>query len=250
MNPAREQASTRPKPYASLKNAPRSLPARRSLLALAGRKTNHVRKSTCHLETSLIAPVILARKGSALPWLVDDRACHGTLTRATIRRPIRLSAKASSASRVSPSNWSLEEAHLANTSLTEPNRGRGSTDRLNGVDSQAVSFLDGESGPTSPPGKTPTFIFGGRGDVEKGFLYIAFICLRSARRGPWSMKYKIRDAKQASAVWVAERKGSRSYSLQAELLTVQKLRYNWDERCRSGWDADEPPSPPPSPILY
>ena len=39
----REQASTRPKPYASLTNAPGILPVRRSLLALAERKPTVVR---------------------------------------------------------------------------------------------------------------------------------------------------------------------------------------------------------------
>ena len=41
--PAREPASSRPKPCASLKNAQRILPVRRSLVALVGRKQNVVR---------------------------------------------------------------------------------------------------------------------------------------------------------------------------------------------------------------
>ena len=43
VKPAREPASSRPKSRASLKNAPRVLPVRRSLLALVGRKQTVVR---------------------------------------------------------------------------------------------------------------------------------------------------------------------------------------------------------------
>ena len=69
-------------------------------------------------ETSRFKPVILAHRGSALPWLVDDRAalrlrriwCVSTRQSAT-----RLSATVLPASRVPPPsrrapNWGSEEA--------------------------------------------------------------------------------------------------------------------------------------------
>ena len=64
VKPAREPASNRPKPWASLKNAPGILPVRRSLLALVGRKQTVVSFSFRNLR---FAPLILAHKGSALP---------------------------------------------------------------------------------------------------------------------------------------------------------------------------------------
>ena len=74
MKPAHEPASSRPKPCASLKNAPRILPVRRSLLAIVGRKQTVVRGQLFPQKPSRFAPLILAHRGSALPWLVDDRA--------------------------------------------------------------------------------------------------------------------------------------------------------------------------------
>ena len=80
MKPAREPASSRPKPCASLKNALRILPVRRFLLTLVGRKKTEV-STALALTTwgasswlaSQFMPLILAHRGSALPWLVDDR---------------------------------------------------------------------------------------------------------------------------------------------------------------------------------
>ena len=53
---------------------PRIFPVRRSLLALGGRKQTFFRDQLFpHPETSRFAPLILAHRGSARPWLVDDR---------------------------------------------------------------------------------------------------------------------------------------------------------------------------------
>ena len=72
--PAREPAFSRPKPCASFKKPHKSCP----FAAPCGprRKKNDDRGQTSAFpsETSRFKPVILAHRGSALPWLVDDRA--------------------------------------------------------------------------------------------------------------------------------------------------------------------------------
>ena len=73
MKPAREPASSRPKPCASLKKPHESCP----FAAPCGprrKKKYRSQKSAFPSETSRFAPLILAHRGSALPWLVDDRA--------------------------------------------------------------------------------------------------------------------------------------------------------------------------------
>ena len=73
MKPAREPASSRPKPCASLKKPHESCP----FAAPCGpRRTIKDRGQTSAFpsETSRFAPLILAHRGSVLPWLVDDRA--------------------------------------------------------------------------------------------------------------------------------------------------------------------------------
>ena len=74
VKPAREPSSTRVKPRVLLKNAPRILPVCRSFFALVGKKTDRGQRSAFPSETLRFAPLILVHKGSALPWLVDDRA--------------------------------------------------------------------------------------------------------------------------------------------------------------------------------
>ena len=74
---AREPASSRSKLCASLENAPRILPVRRSLLALVGRKQSVARDQLSPQKPpGSRLPVILAHKDSALPdpWFVDDEA--------------------------------------------------------------------------------------------------------------------------------------------------------------------------------
>ena len=65
MKPAREPASSRPKPCASLKKPHESCP----LAAPCGPR----RKKNDRIQTSAF-PSILVHRGSALLWLVDDRA--------------------------------------------------------------------------------------------------------------------------------------------------------------------------------
>ena len=73
VKPARAPASSRPNPYASLKKPHESCP----FAAPCGprRKENgRGQTSAFPSETFRFAPLILAQRGSALPWLVDDRA--------------------------------------------------------------------------------------------------------------------------------------------------------------------------------
>ena len=73
VKPAREPASSRPKPCASLKKPHESCPFA-APCDPRRKKNDRGQTSTFPLETSLFKPVILAHRGSALPWLVDDRA--------------------------------------------------------------------------------------------------------------------------------------------------------------------------------
>ena len=71
MKPAREPASSRPKPCASLKKPHESCP----FAAPCGprkKKNDRGQTSAFPSETSRFKPLILAHRVSALPWLVDD----------------------------------------------------------------------------------------------------------------------------------------------------------------------------------
>ena len=73
VKPAREPASSRPKPCASLKKPHEPC----SFAAPCGprrKKNDRGQRSAFLLETSRFALSILAHRGSALPWLVNDRA--------------------------------------------------------------------------------------------------------------------------------------------------------------------------------
>ena len=73
MKPARDPASSRPKPCASLKKPRESCP----FAAPCGRrrkKNDRGQRSAFPSETSRFALSILAHRGSAFPWLVNDRA--------------------------------------------------------------------------------------------------------------------------------------------------------------------------------
>ena len=73
VKPAREPASSRPKPCAFLKKPYKSCP----FAAPCGprrKKNDRGQRSAFPSETSRFKPVILAHRGSALPWLVNDRA--------------------------------------------------------------------------------------------------------------------------------------------------------------------------------
>ena len=75
MKPAREPATNRPKPCASLKKPQESCP----FAAPCGprrKKNGRGQRSAFPSETSRFKPVILAHRGSALPWLVNDRGAY------------------------------------------------------------------------------------------------------------------------------------------------------------------------------
>ena len=73
MKPAREPAFSRPKPCASLKKSHESFP----FAAPCGprrKKKYPGQTSAFPSDTFRFVPLIFAHRGSALPWLVDDRA--------------------------------------------------------------------------------------------------------------------------------------------------------------------------------
>ena len=97
MKPAREPASSRPRPCVSLKNAPSILPVRRSVLVLVGRKQtalrvqlfaqkppgsrlefSHTRVQHSPCSLTIEPPPALAKSGTYSP----DRACHSALAHA------------------------------------------------------------------------------------------------------------------------------------------------------------------------
>ena len=159
MKPAREPASSGPKSCASLKKPHESCP----FAAPCGprrKKNDRGQTSAFPSETSRFAPLILAFRGSALPWLVDelpsafaesvayppDRALPGSPRRCSLPLACR----------------HLPEGHQIgarkrraprNTILSQPYRRRVSTDGLNRDGSQLAASLEGEPGPT-PAGKT------------------------------------------------------------------------------------------------
>ena len=159
MKSAREPASSRPKPRASLKKSHEFCP----FAAPCGprrKKNDRGQASAFPSEASRFKPVVLAHRNSALPWLVDDRAA---LRLRRIYPPDR--ALPGSPRQCSlPLAWRhLPEAHQirarkrrapGNTILSQPYRRRISTDiRLNREGSQLAISLEGEPGPT-PTGKT------------------------------------------------------------------------------------------------
>ena len=73
MKPTREPASSRSKPCASLKKPHESCPF--AVPCYSCRKKEDPRQTSAFpSEPPRFAPLILAHRGSALPWLVDDRA--------------------------------------------------------------------------------------------------------------------------------------------------------------------------------
>ena len=73
--PAPEPASTCPKAPSSLESASGILLVRRSSLALVGGNLAVLRNQlSLQTITSRSSPLVLVHKGSALPWLVGDRA--------------------------------------------------------------------------------------------------------------------------------------------------------------------------------
>ena len=75
MKPAREPASSRPKPCAYLEKPHDSLARSPHLVGPRRKKTDHGQRSTFPSETSRFAPLIVTHRGSALPWLIDNSSC-------------------------------------------------------------------------------------------------------------------------------------------------------------------------------
>ena len=160
MGSAREPASSRPKPCASLKKPHESCPF--DAPCRPRRKKNHRgQRSAFPSETSRFALSILVHRGSALPWLVNDRAAFAFAESGTYPPVRELPA--------SPRHCSLPlacrhppECHQIGarkrrtpetTILSQSYCRRISTDRPNREDSQLAASLEGEPDPT-PARKT------------------------------------------------------------------------------------------------
>ena len=124
------------------------------------KKTDGGQRSTFSSETSWFALLILAHRGSALPWLVDNRA--SLHPRIWLYPPDRALSGSTGqcllplACYQLPKSTKLElgrGAHLRNITHDQPYRRRISTDQMNRGDSQLAASLEGEPGPTSA-GKT------------------------------------------------------------------------------------------------
>ena len=162
MKPAREPASSRPKPCASLKKPHESCP----FAAPCGprrKKKYRGQRSAYPPETSRFAPLILAHRGSALPWLVDDRAALRLPSPNLVRthpieryQALRDSAPCLSRAATPPEGHRIgarKRRAPGNTVLSQPCRRRVSTDRLNREEgSHLAACLEGEPGLT-PAGK-------------------------------------------------------------------------------------------------
>ena len=160
MKPAHEPASSRPKPCASLKKPHESCP----FAAPCGprrKKNDRGQRSVFPSETSRFALSILAHRGSALPWLANDRGalrlhriCAYPPDRELPGSPRQCSLPL--ACRHPPEGHQIgarKRRTLENTILSQPYCRRVSTDMPNREYSQLAASLEGEPGPT-PAGKT------------------------------------------------------------------------------------------------
>ena len=160
MKPARETASSRPKPCASLKKPHESCPS----AAPCGprrKKNDRGQRSAFPSETSRFDLSILAHRAPALLWLVNDRAalhlrriCAYPPDRELPGSPRQCSLPL--ACRHPPEGHEIgarKRRTPENTILSQPYCRRVSTDRPNRESSQLAASLEGEPGPT-PAGKT------------------------------------------------------------------------------------------------
>ena len=181
MKPAREPASSRPKPCASLKMPHKSCP----FAAPCGprrKKNDRGQRSAFPSETSRFALSILAHRGSALSWLVNDRAalrlrriwCVYPPDRELPGSPRQCSLPL--ACRHPPEGHQIgarKRRTPENTIVSQPYCRRVSTDWPNRESSQLTASLEGEPGPTSAgktlPPHTPKPGFRGRGHEASAF---------------------------------------------------------------------------------
>ena len=160
MKPAREPASSRPKPCASLKNASRILPVRHSLLALVGRKQTVVIDQSFSLRNFPVRAFdsraqgfsfLLARQRSSCPPPSPNLVRAHPMERYQALRDSAPCLSRATTSRRAP-NWSSEEARTSwGTSIF------GSSTNHAAAASLLAASPEGELG-TTPAGKTPILI--------------------------------------------------------------------------------------------
>ena len=160
MKPAREPASSRPKPCASLKKPHEFCP----FAAPCGprrKKNDRGQRSAFPSEISRFALSILAHRGSALLWLVNDRASLRLAESGAYPPDRELPGSPRQCSLPLDCRHPPEGRQIGarkrrtpeNTILSQPYCRRVSTDRPNRESSQLAASLEGEPGPT-PAGKT------------------------------------------------------------------------------------------------
>ena len=119
-------------------------------VGLRRKKTGRGQRSTFRSETSRSALLILVQRGSALIWLVDDRAFLRPLTWCVPTRwsATRLSTKVPSASRVSPP----PEEHRIGTRKKHAPEGHHTQPTIPLPRPQPTSWLHlSKVGPADPP---------------------------------------------------------------------------------------------------
>ena len=151
MKPAHEPASSRPRPCASLKKPHESCP----LAAPCGsrRKKNYRGQTSAFpSETTPFTPLILAHRGSALPWLVDNRAALRLRRIWCVPTPGSPRQCSLPLARHHPPEGDQIGARKGRTPgitiLSQPYRRRVSTGRPNREGCQLAESLEGEPGPT------------------------------------------------------------------------------------------------------
>ena len=165
MKPAREPTSSRPKPCASLKNAPRILPVHRSLCYVGPRrkKNDRARTSAFPSETYQFTPLNSHAQGFSPPLAGRRSSCPPPSPNLVRTHPIdHYQALSDSAACLSSAATPPEGHQIGarkgrtpeNTILSQPYRRNVSTDRSTCEGSQLAASLEGEPGPT-PAGQTP-----------------------------------------------------------------------------------------------
>ena len=127
-------------------NAPRILPVCRSMLPLVGKK-HTVDRNQLFLRNLPVRAFDSRAQWFSTPLARRRSSCPPPSPNLARTHPIDQAFRDSApcvsratTSRRAP-NWSSEEAHLVNTTLTQPYRRRISIDRLNREDSQLVNWL-------------------------------------------------------------------------------------------------------------
>ena len=161
MKPAREPASSRPKPCTSLKKPHESCPLATPYDPRRKKNDRGQRSAFSPSETSQFALSIFAHRGSALPWLVNNRAVPSAFAESGAYPPDRelpgspRQCSLPLACRHPPEGHQIgarKRGIPENTILSQPYCRRVSTDRPNREGSQLAVSLEGEPGPT-PAGK-------------------------------------------------------------------------------------------------